>query len=77
MIRKIKNKIVRIKYYFKILVWAKEHSERVKDYWFLLELRDQCHKNFLQFEREEKPSLALKAKTQEELLNKILIEVNI
>ena len=65
-------KLNRIKYYFKILAWAKTHSKQVGDYRFLLELRDKCHENYLEAERNKNDEKKLKAKIQEELLNKIL-----
>ena len=73
----LRYKLNRVRYYFKILVWAKTHSENVKDYKFLLGLRDKCHENYLEAERKKSDEKMLKAKIQEELLTKILNHVRV
>jgi len=77
MLHKIKYRINRIKYYFILLKWSREHAERVSNYKFLFELKDQCHDIFLQSERKRLPEKATKAKIQEELLNKIINKIKI
>lgn len=65
-------KINRIKYYFKIFIWAKTHSEQVGDYKFLLNLRDTCHNKYLEAQRMKNTEKTTKLKIQEDLINKIL-----
>ena len=77
MLHKLKYKLNRIKFYFKLLVWAKQHSERVKDYKFLYNLKDTCHKNYLEAERKQLTDRMEKSKVQEELINKILNNITI
>jgi len=77
MKHKILYKLNRIRYYLKLLIWARKHSKRVSSYKFLLELKIQSHENMLKAEREQKTYDKNKAIIQEELLNKILNEITI
>ena len=65
-------RVNRVKYYFKILIWAKTHSEQVGDYKFLLNLKDSCHNKYLEAERTKNDEKMNKLKIQEELITKIL-----
>jgi len=77
MKHKLLYKLNRVRYYLKLLIWARKHSERVSNYKFLLELKIQSHENMLKAEREQKPDDKKRAIIQEELLNKILNEITI
>jgi hypothetical protein len=74
---KIKYKINRIKYYFKLIEWAIKYHDQIKNYKFLIELKDRCHNNYLEAERINNETKKNKAKIQEELLDNILNYVKI
>jgi len=71
----LKHRMNRFRYYFKVLIWARQHTKRVSDYRFLLELKNQCHEKFLQAERVNNQTDMVKAEAQEKLLDKILNEI--
>jgi hypothetical protein len=62
----------RIRFYFKLLIWARRFSKRVKDYTIIRELRTKAHENYLEAERKENKDDLSKARIQRELLDKIL-----
>jgi len=73
----IKYKANRIRYYFKLLIWARDNYEKVKDYQFLIELKEACHNNYLEAERTKRDDKMLKASIQEELITKILSHIQL
>ena len=70
--RKIKVKLNRVAYWFKVLNWARSHAKEVKDYRFLINLRKIAHNKFLKAERESNMDKAEKLKIQIKLIDKII-----
>lgn len=72
MKHKVKYLLNRLSYYFKLINWARNHSKEVKNYKFLIELRNLAHENMLKAEREEKKEQVKKLDVQIKLLDKII-----
>jgi hypothetical protein len=63
------NKVI---YFFKLINWARTHSREIKDYKFLVELRDIAYKKKLEAERKEQDDISKKLEIQINLIDKIL-----
>jgi len=69
---KLKLRLAKIVWYFKILGWAQIHHREVDNYKFLLDLKNIAHNKMLEMEREKFPDKAEKLKIQINLIDKIL-----
>ena len=72
-IHKIKLFFLKIKWYFDLLNFARNHSKEVDDYKFLVKLKKEAHQKYLEIERKELDDEKLtKLKIQLDLIDKIL-----